>query len=352
MEICQNPEILRVIMFISQILKVVFIIVPIGLILMIGLDLFKNITAGKEDDMKKNVSIAIKRIIMCVCVFFVPTIVNLVNSIVNEALEDTEINYAECLKNATASNIENIIEQNAKETVEKAKIIRTMNTVIEAETAVENLNEGQLKNDLKMELKTIKEEVKQEIINNIEEETKNPVKPSTGNNNDGSSGGTTEILTNGIQGKYFAPAQQKGLYFYGKPTDHDLGTETGTPLYAGMDGTAYFFQAYTTVNGVNMLYSYGNFINLIGKDGTTITYAHLDRFIEGINAPIKKSLSYPCGVSNYSGTTGDVGKMQVKKGQLIGYTGNTGNSTGPHLHVEIYEAGKGKVTDLDAAFGY
>ena len=183
MEACNNPEILRVIMFILQILKVVFIIVPIGLILMIGLDLFKNITAGKEDEMKKNVSIAIKRIIFCVCIFFVPTIVNLVNSIVNEVLEDTTINYTVCFKNATASNIENLIETNAKQAVENAKTKRTMQAVLDAETAVEKLNEGQLKNDLTAELKTIKEEVKQEINNKIEEEEQtNPVKPGNSTN--------------------------------------------------------------------------------------------------------------------------------------------------------------------------
>ena len=45
-------------------------------------------------------------------------------------------------------------------------------------------------------------------------------------------------------------------------------------------------------------------------------------------------------------------EVSVKKGQLIGYSGTTGNSLGPHLHVEIHEQGSRTcVTDPWAAFG-
>ena len=47
-----------------------------GLIVMISIDFAKNVIAGKDDDMKKNLSLAIKRIIYCVAMFLVPTIVD------------------------------------------------------------------------------------------------------------------------------------------------------------------------------------------------------------------------------------------------------------------------------------
>ena len=41
MEACTNPDVLKVIYFIWEILKILFIVVPIGLIIMIGVDFQK-----------------------------------------------------------------------------------------------------------------------------------------------------------------------------------------------------------------------------------------------------------------------------------------------------------------------
>lgn len=48
MDACNNPDVLRVIMYVKILLKYVFILVPMGLILMMGLDFFKNVVAGKK----------------------------------------------------------------------------------------------------------------------------------------------------------------------------------------------------------------------------------------------------------------------------------------------------------------
>ena len=62
---------------------------------------------------------------------------------------------------------------------------------------------------------------------------------------------------------------------------------------------------------------YGNYVQLKHKDGFTTLYAHLDRF----NPDVRRG--YP-----------------VKKGQIIGTLGNTGLSTGAHLHYEIAHNGR------------
>lgn len=79
----------------------------------------------------------------------------------------------------------------------------------------------------------------------------------------------------------------------------DIAVPTGTTVYAGHGGTV-TTAAYDSY--------YGNYI-VIEKDGYTTKYAHLD------------TLSVSQG-------------QTVEKGTVIGTTGNTGSSTGSHLHIE------------------
>ncbi|MEO0394320.1 MAG: peptidoglycan DD-metalloendopeptidase family protein, partial [Pseudomonadota bacterium] len=83
----------------------------------------------------------------------------------------------------------------------------------------------------------------------------------------------------------------------------DFAAPTGTPIYAAGDGV---------VERVGRYGSYGNYIRLRHAGSMKTAYAHLRRFAKGM-AP---------------GT-------QVRQGQVIGYVGSTGRSTGPHLHYEV-----------------
>ncbi len=93
--------------------------------------------------------------------------------------------------------------------------------------------------------------------------------------------------------------------FYHTFTFHggmDFTAETGTEVYATGDGRV--------VKRQSDAWGYGNHIIVNHGHGYTTVYAHLSRF----------------AVSNGS---------KVKRGQLIGYVGSTGRSTGPHLHYEV-----------------
>ncbi|SON55889.1 Glycyl-glycine endopeptidase ALE-1 precursor [Hartmannibacter diazotrophicus] len=88
----------------------------------------------------------------------------------------------------------------------------------------------------------------------------------------------------------------------------DWVAPVGTPVSAAFTGT---------VSIAGKAEGYGNFIKIDHGGGRQTSYAHLDRFAKGI-APGRK----------------------VEAGDLIGYVGSTGNSTGPHLHFELLVNGE------------
>lgn len=86
----------------------------------------------------------------------------------------------------------------------------------------------------------------------------------------------------------------------------DFGASLGTPIYAVADGVV----AFAGRHG-----GHGNYVRLNHAGGTGTGYAHMSR------------------IAVSPGT-------MVQSGQVIGYVGSTGLSTGPHLHFEAYQAGR------------
>ena len=71
-DFCQNEDALEIILVSSRILKLLFTIIPIILILMVSIDFAKSVISNSEDNMKKQLNIAIKRIIYCIAIFLIP----------------------------------------------------------------------------------------------------------------------------------------------------------------------------------------------------------------------------------------------------------------------------------------
>ena len=94
----------------------------------------------------------------------------------------------------------------------------------------------------------------------------------------------------------------------------DFGAPTGTPIYAAGDGV---------IVQIGPFSSYGNYIRIRHNSEYSTAYAHMDHFAKGLHE-------------------GD----RVRQGDIIGYVGTTGRSTGPHLHYEVLVAGE-QVNPLD-----
>ncbi|MFE9626332.1 peptidoglycan DD-metalloendopeptidase family protein [Streptomyces sp. NPDC006527] len=123
-----------------------------------------------------------------------------------------------------------------------------------------------------------------------------------------------------LRPKYALPVARHGLSaYYGQSgvnwmsqhTGIDFPVSYGTSVLAATDGTVR-----TQWNS-----AYGNMMIVTAKDGTETWYCHLS--------------SYRVA----SGTT-------VKAGDPIAYSGNSGNSTGPHLHFEVRPGGGSSIDPL------
>jgi murein DD-endopeptidase MepM/ murein hydrolase activator NlpD len=87
----------------------------------------------------------------------------------------------------------------------------------------------------------------------------------------------------------------------------DFAAPRGTPVYAAGHGT---------VERASRYGGYGKYVRIRHANGYKTAYAHLSRY-----GNVKKG-------------------RRVRQGDVIGYVGSTGASTGPHLHYEVYIKGK------------
>jgi murein DD-endopeptidase MepM/ murein hydrolase activator NlpD len=103
--------------------------------------------------------------------------------------------------------------------------------------------------------------------------------------------------------------------YRGKPHNGmDVGASIGTPVFASDDGTVIAVDNNDRSSWSK--YQYGKYVMIQHPNGLATLYAHLSR------QTVQKGES-------------------VVRGQVIGYSGNTGYSTGPHLHLGLYWAPRG-----------
>ncbi len=104
---------------------------------------------------------------------------------------------------------------------------------------------------------------------------------------------------------------------------------TGLKVYASAEG---FISRIKIETG-----GYGNTLYINHPNGYTTVYGHLDRFREDIAEYVRK-IQYEREQHTLDIFTGRE-EWPVSKGELIAYSGSTGNTSGPHLHFEIRDSG-------------
>jgi len=136
-------------------------------------------------------------------------------------------------------------------------------------------------------------------------------------------------LTKVVITQYFGNTKfaKSGAYNGKGHNGMDMGTPIGTPVMAVLAGNV---RATGNTDAIKGCYSYGKWILLEHVNGLSTLYAHLSE----INV---------------------IKGQAIGTGEVIGYSGNTGYSTGPHLHFTVYASDAVKIVrlgDINAWSGY
>lgn len=155
----------------------------------------------------------------------------------------------------------------------------------------------------KMKELDAKEKAQEEALKHKIEEAEKNHGSNSGSSGSSSSGGSVSskgFIRPVTSGRITATMYYSSGKYHGAV---DFGVSTGTPVYAAADGIV----VTSTWGGSD---SYGYYIKIKHYNGLYTLYAHGSSLVAKVG-------------------------QEVNQGDLIMYSGNTGNSTGPHLHFEV-----------------
>ena len=150
--ICDNPEILKVMMLIKIVISAICVAVPIILIVVLMLDYAKAVSSNDSDMVMKVTRNLPYRLIAVVVIFFIPSLVKIVVNIADGSANT----YIGCIENATPDNIESAYTESAADSVRRAKETLSINDYYAAKTQISKVKDVTEKNELSQELEDIK----------------------------------------------------------------------------------------------------------------------------------------------------------------------------------------------------
>ena len=212
-------------------------------------------------------------------------------------IEETKNNLNESLKEVEDKKDEQEAIQKKLNKAKNQEEKKVEDLTAQSEDLEEDIEAYEKKmKELDAKEKAQEEALKHKIEQAQKEHESNSSSGSSSSGSSSSSGFIRPVKSGSITAKmYYSSGKYHGAV--------DFGVSVGTPVYAAADGIV----VTSTWGGSD---SYGYYIKIKHYNALYTLYAHGSSLVVSVG-------------------------QEVKQGQLIMYSGNTGNSTGPHLHFEV-----------------
>lgn len=214
-------------------------------------------------------------------------------------MEEIEKDKAELeIKRAELNENKEKLQSQKEELNANISQVSSAKAELDSQIAEANAAMDRIKSDTKVYYEKIQDN--NEEIAKIRAEILANSKPSGGSGSSSGGGGTGRLRYPTDSRKISAgfPRYPSGSYHSGV----DFPVPEGSNVYAADSGTV--------IIAKNLNYSYGHYLVIDHGNGLSTLYAHNSSLLVGVGA-------------------------HVSKGQVIAYSGDTGNSTGPHCHFEV-----------------
>lgn len=328
LSICDNIDILKIIRIIKIIITIIKIVVPILLILFCMIDVVKVVLSNDVDINGKILKNWISKGIAALLIFLIPTFVNILADLGNA---DTNA-ISKCINDSTAERIESLITEQAEKYLKTAKESLTSGDLAAAQSAVAKVKDTAKREQMLKELDEVKEEIKKK-----QEAAKKRASADKGWWWPVGSKETTSY--DGVLFADGAPATTSiTAYFAGNDSVHK---NLGTGGHGAIDIGAYYDNVIASKSG-DVIYpgpndriNYPDEAIKAGADGK-----YNCKGLVGNYVLIDHGNGYLAKYQHLKANTITVRKGDhVEQGQVIGTSGSSGCSTGPHLHFQMWYNG-------------
>ena len=377
--VCSDPDFLRIMLFVNTILTIAKIIIPLAIIVVATFDLTKLILEGTPEEFKRASKKFVTRIVSAIIIFFIPTVINVIFGFVDETF-----NFMPCFTNATEDNVNAAYLRRADLAIYDAENSLSKSDYELASMYVSMLKDGPTKNSYQTRLDTIKKTREDQI----KSATKVVPKKKKKKEQTSSTGETLEAVGSYYQtgtsvGKAGVqltsePDPSSALRYWSKftnadnfiyPKDPNSGASLGAwpKTYESIPTQLKNYKTYKNTfifpvtpvkENYHFVYNH-NGIDIVSTIGTPV-YSPVDGVLrystwghthnkggDETAYTVSINLDTPIKVDNVTVATVFMTHMsgiryrcekncnqKIKKGELIGFTGIANSS--PHLHMTFY----------------